>query len=185
MGSRQNGCVRFVARSHLRGQLPHIETYSQGNMLAMGQHVDLEGLGMDTTAVDALLRPGEFSLHHAFNVHGSEPNLEDHARVGIQIVYIPSDARPVFRRPLVAEHHSEFCTATKENANGKSDEVLPQAFGSATLVSGVLDASCGWELEPAPVESYGSQELANHARAMAIENDAYFATSSGRKTYHF
>eukprot|EP00747_Dinoflagellata_sp_TGD_P194186 gnl/TRDRNA2_/TRDRNA2_61315_c0_seq1.p1 gnl/TRDRNA2_/TRDRNA2_61315_c0~~gnl/TRDRNA2_/TRDRNA2_61315_c0_seq1.p1 ORF type:complete len:381 (-),score=44.70 gnl/TRDRNA2_/TRDRNA2_61315_c0_seq1:157-1299(-) len=176
--SRQNGCVRFLAGSHVRGQLPHIETYAAGNMLARGQHVDLRALGIDGRVEDALLEPGEFSLHHAFNVHGSEPNSQDKPRVGIQIVYIPADVQPVGIQPSSVEHSNVD--------RGGLDEKSARALGSATLVSGELGAEgAAWELEPEPVEAYGVQERANHARAMDIENGAYFATSSGRKAYHF
>jgi hypothetical protein len=42
-------------------------------------------------AVDFVLQPGEFSLHHIGIVHGSGPNTSDKSRVGLAVRYISPD----------------------------------------------------------------------------------------------
>lgn len=151
--TRDMGCVRVIAGSHLKGQLPHVETFAELNMLARGQAVDLRSCGLDeAAAVDMELAAGEFSVHNFYAVHGSDPNRSSVQRIGLQIVYMPTSAKPICGR------------------------------GSALLVRGV-DEFRHWEPERLAGELLGQKELEEHARAMAIENEAYHAGSQ-RQGYH-
>ena len=85
-----NGCMRVVPGSHLT-QLSHTETYAEDNMLSRGQEVEARVDEKD--AVDIILKPGHFSLHHVQIIHGSEPNRSDRPRIGYTIRYIPTHVR--------------------------------------------------------------------------------------------
>ena len=89
--TQENGCVRFLAGSHLAGRVEHENTYAADNMLSHGQTVKVP---VDETKVliDAL-RPGEMSLHHALLAHGSGPNRTTRPRVGICVRYLPGHIR--------------------------------------------------------------------------------------------
>jgi ectoine hydroxylase-related dioxygenase (phytanoyl-CoA dioxygenase family) len=52
----------------------------------------LDGLDL-STAVDVELKAGEFSVHDAFILHGSNPNRSSRRRCGITVKYIPTSVR--------------------------------------------------------------------------------------------
>jgi hypothetical protein len=54
-------------------------------MLSSGQHVDADLSAFNAVATS--LEPGEASLHHAWMVHGSPPNVSAERRVGVTFVY--------------------------------------------------------------------------------------------------
>jgi hypothetical protein len=83
-----NGCVRVIPGSHLE-MLPQRETYAKDNMLSRGQEIAVEV--DESKAVDFVLAPGEFSLHHIGIVHGSRSNESESARIGLAIRYISPD----------------------------------------------------------------------------------------------
>jgi hypothetical protein len=83
-----NGCVRVVPGSHLE-MLPQRETYARDNMLSRGQEIAVEV--DESRAVDFVLKPGEFSLHHIGIVHGSGANQSEVPRIGLAIRYISPD----------------------------------------------------------------------------------------------
>jgi hypothetical protein len=58
-------------------------------MLSRGQEIAVEV--DERQAVDFVLQPGEFSLHHIGIVHGSGPNTSDTSRVGLAVRYISPD----------------------------------------------------------------------------------------------
>ena len=86
--TRENGCMRVVPGTH-RGLLPQRETYAEANMLSRGQEIAVEV--DESLAVDFVLRPGEFSLHHIGIVHGSGPNTSDTPRIGLAVRYVSPD----------------------------------------------------------------------------------------------
>ncbi len=88
----ESGAMRFVPGSHAGGLLEHLDTRAEHNMLARGQVVQVpvdEG-----AAVDVLLKPGQYSLHHGRLVHGSAPNRSPEPRYGVAIRYIAAHVRP-------------------------------------------------------------------------------------------
>ena len=89
----ESGAMRFIPGSHAGGLMPHADTRAEDNMLARGQVVQ-EPVDEDS-AVDALLEPGQFSLHHGRLVHGSAPNRSAEPRYGVAIRYIGANVRPV------------------------------------------------------------------------------------------
>jgi len=86
-----NGCMRVIAGSHLKEQLPHQDTYAENNLLTRGQEVMVDVNAAE--AVDIELQPGEFSLHHVRLVHGSDPNNANYRRIGYAVRYIPTYVR--------------------------------------------------------------------------------------------
>ena len=130
-----SGCMRVVPGTQAKDQLAHRDTFAGDNMLSRGQEVDVE---VDPTkAVDIVLQPGEFSLHHVRIVHGSEPNRADWPRVGFAIRYIPTDIRQ-----------------------------LSDVRDSATLVRG-HDAFGNFDLEPAPRSDFHPDAVAFHNKVIA------------------
>jgi hypothetical protein len=86
--TRANGCMRVIPGSH-RTLLPQRETYAEANMLSRGQEIAVEV--DEAQAVDFVLEPGEFSLHHIGIVHGSGPNTSDSSRIGLAVRYVSPD----------------------------------------------------------------------------------------------
>jgi non-heme Fe2+,alpha-ketoglutarate-dependent halogenase len=85
-----SGCVKFVPGSHIGEPAEHVLVPNPLNMSSNGQTV----MGVDEdAAVDAILKPGQFSLHHESVVHGSLPNSSDHIRIGFSIHYCPPEVR--------------------------------------------------------------------------------------------
>jgi hypothetical protein len=89
----ESGCMRVVPRSHLMDQLPHSDTFADGNLLSRGQEIAVDVSEMET--LDVVLQPGEMSLHHVQLVHGSEPNRASWPRLGYVVRYIPTSVRQV------------------------------------------------------------------------------------------
>lgn len=86
-----NGCMRVIPGSHLRDQLPHTDTFAEGNMLTRGQEVAVKV--DENHALDLVLEPGEMSLHHVRIIHGSKANVGDTPRIGFVVRYIPTRLR--------------------------------------------------------------------------------------------
>jgi non-heme Fe2+,alpha-ketoglutarate-dependent halogenase len=93
--TRHNGCMRVVPGSHQSGTQKHVETYDKDNLLSRGQALtDVD----DSKAVDIVLKPGEFSLHHGHLFHSSEPNVSDDRRIGFAMMFIPAHVESTIGR---------------------------------------------------------------------------------------
>jgi ectoine hydroxylase-related dioxygenase (phytanoyl-CoA dioxygenase family) len=86
----ESGCMRVIPGTH-GDQVDHSDTYAETNMLSRGQEVMVEV--DESRAVDIVLQPGEFSLHHVRLIHGSPPNRADHRRIGYAVRYIPTHVK--------------------------------------------------------------------------------------------
>ena len=75
----ESGCMRFIPRSHLRGDL-HMDS----SKLALGTAMTddaLEAVGLRADdAVELLLEPGDLALWSPYLVHGSGKNVSKHRR---------------------------------------------------------------------------------------------------------
>jgi ectoine hydroxylase-related dioxygenase (phytanoyl-CoA dioxygenase family) len=75
----QSGCMRFIPRSHLRGDLA-----MDSSKKAMGTAMADAALGAAglsaASAVDVLLEPGDLALWSPYLVHGSGKNSSEHKR---------------------------------------------------------------------------------------------------------
>ncbi len=84
----ENGCMRFVAGSHLK-KVNHVDTDDETNMLSRNQELAVEVDEADAT--EAVLEAGAFSLHHGNLFHASHPNRSDDRRIGLALRYITPD----------------------------------------------------------------------------------------------
>jgi len=87
----ESGCMRVMPGTHTKEQIPHVDTFHRDNLLSRGQEIAVDVDEMQ--AVDVLLAPGEFSLHHIKLVHGSAPNRSADRRIGYALRYIPTHVR--------------------------------------------------------------------------------------------
>jgi len=97
--TRESGCMRVVAGSH-RQVVDHRDTFDERNLLTRGQEIAVKV--DDSEAVDVVLAPGEFSLHHGRVFHGSDPNTSDDRRIGLAIRYIAAGMQTAADAPMAA-----------------------------------------------------------------------------------
>ena len=77
----------------------HRDTFAEQNLLSRGQEIAVEI--DESAAVDVVLDPGEFSLHHGRMFHASNPNKSSQRRIGLAIRYIATSMSQVEWAP----HH--------------------------------------------------------------------------------
>jgi non-heme Fe2+,alpha-ketoglutarate-dependent halogenase len=143
-----SGCMRVVPGTHLR-QLEHKDSFHERNLLTRGQEIAAEVDEAD--AVDVLLEPGEFSLHHVLIVHGSAANRADHPRIGFAMRYIPTSLRQL---------------------SGIRD--------SATLVRGT-DRHGNFDHEEAPRADLDADAVAHHASVVDAKMKILYRGAEARK----
>ena len=96
---RENGCMRIVPGSHLKGSLEHKDTFSKDNLLTRGQEISVHVNEKD--AKDIILSAGQMSLHHAKVIHGSRPNQSSERRVGFAMQsFMPPEVEQVIGKNL-------------------------------------------------------------------------------------
>lgn len=75
----ESGCLRFIPRSHLRGDLG-MDCSTKALGTAMSDPA-LEAVGLsESEAIDLILEPGDLALWSPYLVHGSGANRSDHQR---------------------------------------------------------------------------------------------------------
>ena len=82
----ESGAMRVMPGTQKWDQVTHTDSFDENNLLTRGQSVDAES--DDSQAVDLVLSPGEFSLHHVRLVHASKPNKTGDRRIGLAIRYV-------------------------------------------------------------------------------------------------
>ena len=87
--SEEAGCMRFVPGSHKQQLVPHIDKFSEDNLLSRGQEVAVDVDENDAVLDD--LAPGEMSIHHGRIFHASGPNRSSDRRIGVAIRYVAPD----------------------------------------------------------------------------------------------
>jgi len=138
---RENGCLRVVPGTH-RGVLEHVDRPRPENLLTRGQEI---AVAVDeAAAVDVVLAPGQFSLHHERIVHGSEANSSGQRRIGLAVRYTRPTARQVV-----------------------------EATDSAMLVRGT-DRIGNFIHEPRPAADMAPEALAYLDRLLARRNDGVY-----------
>ena len=90
----------LIPGSHKFGVKEHLDTFGESNILTRGQTItDVD----ESAAINLILKPGEFSLHHMRTVHGSRPNLSQDRRIGFTIqCYMTPEVRQVIS-PTMAQ----------------------------------------------------------------------------------
>ena len=97
----ENGCMRYIPGSHKLGELPF--DFSPREDLAVNVEVDESRFDV-STARDSVLDSGQFSIHHMYLVHSSQPNLSGKRRAGFAIRVMPATSH--YDRSLVVESPS-------------------------------------------------------------------------------
>lgn len=137
-----SGCMRFVPGSH-RTTVEHRDTFDESNMLSRGQEVAVDVDEAD--AVEAVLRPGEMSLHHGHLFHASNPNTSTDRRIGLAL---------------------RFVTPAMKQVSGR------KTF--AHLVAGE-DRFGHFELLPRATEVMAADDIVNARRAIALQDEIGYA----------
>ena len=88
----ENGCMRAIPASHLKGIVTHGTSDREGNLLSINQEIPDE-LVDSSTAVDLALSAGEMSVHHGHLFHASNPNRSTRRRCGLTVRFIPPHVR--------------------------------------------------------------------------------------------
>lgn len=106
----ENGCVRYVRGSHLRGMRPHSRTHTRGFSQAItdfGTAADMAG----EVAMPA--KPGDLLIHHAMTIHRAEANKsQTRSRRALGLIYVAAsakedvEAKEAYQRRLKEELHS-------------------------------------------------------------------------------
>jgi hypothetical protein len=92
--ARDNGCLRFVPGSGKNGRIEHIIDEKRTDGI-LNFEIDKQGVDFDS-AVYAELKPGHFSCHDVFVVHGAGPNTSGRRRAGLTFHYM--DAADLYDR---------------------------------------------------------------------------------------
>lgn len=155
---RTSGPLLFRRSSHLLGQLQHMESEDESNLLAFGQYIpefpDPEHKPADYAhctdgstswtsmeIVPAELQPGQASAHNFLTIHSSAANSDDADRVGLAVRIVRASA-----------------------GIGRNDRVT-HLCGSASA----------FEIEAPPTTEFGSRELREWELSMEREKQMYFA----------
>jgi hypothetical protein len=88
--TEESGPMELLAGSHLGGLLETGDHYVANNMLTRGQIIPSLQFppGPDPDRLTpALLRPGEYSVHHLQTAHGGGPNRGGGRRIGFNVTY--------------------------------------------------------------------------------------------------
>jgi phytanoyl-CoA hydroxylase len=87
----ENGCVRYVRGSHLRGMRPHART----NVLGFSQGITDYGTADDMAGEIAFpANPGDLLAHHALTIHRADGNRSaTRSRRSLGFIYYAASAR--------------------------------------------------------------------------------------------
>lgn len=86
----ENGCMRVIPGSHSHGYSDYVPVGDEPEVFATRIR---PGSFDEGRAVDCVLAAGEYSLHHAKMIHGSEPNRSPRRRCGYTMRYISARSR--------------------------------------------------------------------------------------------
>jgi len=136
------GPVEFAAGSHIRGALQQKSGLIKNSVNTAGQIIVEH---FDQSVIErAILKPGQFSLHHTCVVHQSRPNDSDSRRIGIALSYIPTHTRYIGRRRM-----------------------------PAALVRGE-DVHGHFDLQPRPAQDFGDAEMARHDETFRAYIESFY-----------
>ncbi|HSN39479.1 MAG TPA: phytanoyl-CoA dioxygenase family protein [Burkholderiales bacterium] len=140
--TKEAGPVEFAVGSHIRGQLQQRSNVVKNSVNTAGQIITE---WFDKSQTDcAILKPGQFSLHHTCVVHQSAPNRSDERRVGIALSYIPTRVRHIGSRKMPA------CLVRGKDEYGHFD------------------------LQPRPVEDFGAVETQRHDQTFKAYLESFY-----------
>jgi len=140
--TKEAGPVEFAVGSHIRGQLLQRSNVVKNSVNTAGQII-VEWF--DQSQLDcAILKPGQFSLHHTCVVHQSAPNRSDERRIGIALSYIPTRVRHIGSTRMPA------CLVRGKDEYGHFD------------------------LQPRPQQDFGAVETARHDRTFKAYLESFY-----------
>jgi chlorinating enzyme len=88
--TRENGCMRVIPGTHHHGFSDYEPVDREANVF--GSRVRRDQMD-ESKAVDLELAPGEFHLHHAKTIHGSNANTSDRRRCGYTMRYMATSVK--------------------------------------------------------------------------------------------
>lgn len=100
-----NGPVFFVKGSHKQGMAPTQPSGVRGNSIGLTEPPNVP---LDTQFC-GLLAPGDATIHHCETIHHSAPNITDHSRLGLLLVYRGSHTQT---NPHLKANYTAAVTAT-------------------------------------------------------------------------
>jgi hypothetical protein len=84
----ENGCLRFIPGSGRGGLVEHIRDDKSEALLSF----EADTHGFDTkSSVPAIRKPGQFSAHDLYCVHGAQPNNSNRRRAGLTFHYMNAE----------------------------------------------------------------------------------------------
>ena len=86
-----NGCMKYLPKSHLNNKINHVETFDKNSDLTRGQEISLKI--EKNKEIPVILKPGQMSIHHCLLAHSSGPNLTDDYRIGMAVRYLPTHVK--------------------------------------------------------------------------------------------
>ena len=87
----ENGCLRVIPQSHRNPDLAY-SAVSDPEASVFPEEIT-RGQFNEAAAVDIELAPGEFSIHHASVIHGSNANTSDYRRCGFTMRYFSAHSK--------------------------------------------------------------------------------------------
>jgi non-haem Fe2+, alpha-ketoglutarate-dependent halogenase len=82
----ENGCMRVIPGSHLKGRISHTQTTSVNSLFGPTSEIEVEV--DENEAVSIALAGGKCSFHHSSIVHGSPPNQSDSKRISLIVRFV-------------------------------------------------------------------------------------------------
>lgn len=105
--NEENGCVRYVKGSHLRGMRPHARTQTLGFSQGITDYPSQEDSEFE---VAVLADAGDLLVHNAMTIHRADGNISaDRSRRALGFVYyserarVNADAHAAYQRQLAQE----------------------------------------------------------------------------------
>lgn len=121
--TRENGCMRVIPQTHGHG-FSEYETVDREKFV-FGARIKADQFD-ESKAVDLELRPGEFHLHHAKLIHGSNANTSPKRRCGYTMRYMPTTVK-LLNREGRALHRIFLARGRDRAGNAYADATSPNA----------------------------------------------------------
>lgn len=86
---QENGCIRYVPGSHLRGMRPH----ALSSVLGFSQGIVDFGEEDRAVEVEVPVEPGDVIAHHCMTIHRTDANPSDRLRRALGCVYYGKSAK--------------------------------------------------------------------------------------------
>lgn len=103
----ENGCVRYLKGSHLKGMRPHGRTQTSGFSQAITDYGEKE---KKEEEIFFCTKPGDLLIHHSMTIHRADGNIsENRTRKALGFIYFGGSAKEdtenkkVYQRSLLAD----------------------------------------------------------------------------------